>query len=173
MRIVLAVSGCIAAYKTPDLVRRLRDAGHEVRCMLTASGARLVAPQALATVSGHRTYESLWEPDGSMPHIDLARWCEAFLIAPATASTIARCAQGQADDLISTTWLALERDRRCFVAPAMNTQMWTHPAVAANVATIVEHGATIIEPASGDLACGEQGVGALADAETIVAAIGA
>jgi len=172
MRVLLAISGGIAAYKTPELVRRLRDAGHEVRCALTAAAGHLVAPKALAVVSGHRVWDTMWDSEGRMPHIDLPRWCECMLVAPATADVLGKIALGLADDLMTTIALALERDRPLLVAPAMNTQMWEHPAVQHNLHTLRERGVTVIDPVLGDLACKEQGVGALADIPTIVEAVG-
>ncbi len=171
MHIVLGISGGIAAYKTPDVVRHLRRAGHEVRCVVTANGSRLVARDALAAVSGNRVHEHLWPDDGSMPHIELARWADVVLIAPATADILARCALGLADDLLTTLVLALEPQRRLLFAPAMNTVMWNKAIVQQHLRTLTATGAHIIAPISGDLACGEQGVGAMADADTIVAAL--
>ncbi len=172
MRILLGIGGGIAAYKTPDLVRKLRAAGHDVRCILTSSGARLVARDALAAVSNARVHDSLWSDDGSMPHIDLVRWAEAVLIAPATADLLARIALGLADDLLTTALLAVEEDRPLWCAPAMNTVMWNKAVVQAHVATLRSRGVQVIDPVSGELACGEQGLGAMADAEALVAAVG-
>ncbi|MDA3959822.1 MAG: hypothetical protein PF961_03455 [Planctomycetota bacterium] len=172
MRILLAISGGIAAYKAPELVRRLRDAGHEVRCMATTSATHLVATGALAVVSDSPVYTSMWTEDGSIPHIELPRWCDIFLVAPATADVMARFALGLADDLVTTAALALEQDRRFVLAPAMNTVMWNHPTVQANLATLRARGAEVIDPVSGKLACDEQGVGAMADIPAIVTALG-
>lgn len=171
MRILLGIGGGIAAYKTPDLVRRLRAAGHAVRCILTASGSRLVARDALAAVSAGRVHDSLWTDDGSMPHIELVRWAEAVVVAPATADLLARAALGLADDLLTTALLAVEDDRPVWFAPAMNTVMWNKPIVQAHVATLRSRGYRFIDPVPGELACGEQGVGAMADAEAIVTAL--
>lgn len=171
MRIVLGIGGGIAAYKTPDLVRKLRAAGHSVRCILTSGGSHLVAKAALAAVSNERVYDSLWTDDGSMPHIDLARWAEVLLIAPATADLLARVALGLADDLLTTTVLALEENRPLWFAPAMNTVMWNKSVVQSHVATLRQRGAHIIDPVAGELACGESGLGAMADAADMVAAL--
>ncbi|MFW5845999.1 MAG: flavoprotein [Planctomycetota bacterium] len=171
MRILLAISGGIAAYKGPELVRELRRSGHEVRCLLTAAARELVAPAALSTVSGHRVYESLWTADGSIPHIDLARWCQALLIAPATANCLAKCAHGFADDLLSTCFLALEPDRPVFIAPAMNSVMWQKAAVQENLAILRGRGATVLGPVSGNLACGEDGPGAMLPPAELAAAL--
>lgn len=171
MRVLLAITGGIAAYKTPELVRRLRDADHEVRCALTEAATRLVAPAALIAVSGAPVHTGMWMDDGSMPHIDLARWCDRLLVAPATANCLAHLALGLADDLVTTTALALGPERPLILAPAMNTQMWRHPAVEANLATLRARGACVVEPVSGKLACDEDGVGAMADVPAIVAAV--
>lgn len=171
MRIVLAISGGIAAYKTPELVRALRRDQHEVRCVLSRAAARLVSVHALAAVSNQAVYQELWTEDGSMPHIDLPRWCDAFVIAPASADCMAKCALGLADDLLSTSVLALEPDKHLLLAPAMNTVMWQKPIVQQHLHTLREQGAGIIDPVAGDLACGESGVGAMADPTVIAEAV--
>ena len=171
MNVLLAISGGIAAYKTPELVRQLRKAGHTVQCVLTTSATKLVSPHALAAVSNHRVYDSLWCQDGSMPHIDLPRWCDVFVLAPATANCLAKCALGLADDLVSTAFLALEPSKPCYVAPAMNSVMWDKPIVQQHINTLCQHNIHIIPPVSGELACGEEGIGAMADPQEICKAI--
>jgi phosphopantothenoylcysteine decarboxylase/phosphopantothenate--cysteine ligase len=171
MRILLGITGGIAAYKTPDLVRRLRGAGHEVQTVVTDNAARLVAPEALAAVSGHRVWRELWPGDGSFPHIDVVRWCQCLLVAPATANCLARFAHGLAEDLLSTAYLAIERRVPVIVAPAMNSAMWAHPAVQRHLAQLRADGVHIVPPVSGVLACGEEGVGALAPIEELLAAV--
>lgn len=171
MNILLGISGGIAAYKAPELVRALRRRDHAVRCVLTANGAKLVAANALAAVSGQPVYDDLWSADGHIPHIDLPRWAHALVIAPATADLLARLSLGLADDLLTTLVLALEPAKPVWLAPAMNTVMWEKPVVQAHVATLAGRGARIISPVSGNLACGEQGVGAMADPERIADAI--
>lgn len=171
MRVLYGVSGGIAAYKAPEVVRALRRAGHEVRCVVTESGQRLVTPDALAAVSGNAVATTMWPGDGAMPHIQLARWCEALLIAPATADLMARCALGLADDLLTTLFLALEPGRRVVFAPAMNTVMWEKAVVQGHVRTLKAAGARFVDPVPGDLACGEQGVGAMAAPEALAAAL--
>ncbi len=173
MRVLLGISGGIAAYKTPDLVRGLRRAGHEVRCAATANGLRLVSAEALAAVSGHPVAADLWSDRGDMPHIDLARWAEAVVVAPATADLLARASLGLADDLLTTLLLAVEDRVGLWMAPAMNSQMWGKAIVQQHVAALRGRGVRIIEPVAGLLACGEQGVGAMADPAAIVAALGA
>jgi phosphopantothenoylcysteine decarboxylase/phosphopantothenate--cysteine ligase len=172
MRVVLGITGGIAAYKSPEIVRALRRRGHAVRCVLTANGARLVARDALAAVSGETVHESAWPGDGSMPHIDLARWAEALIVAPLTADTAARFALGLADDLLTTLFLALEPDRPVLLAPAMNTVMWNKPVVQGHLKTLVAGGARLVAPIEGHLACGEDGVGAMAAPDAIAEALG-
>ena len=172
MRVVLGITGGIAAYKSPEIVRALRRRGHAVRCVLTANGARLVARDALAAVSGEMVHESAWPGDGSMPHIDLARWAEALIVAPLTADAAARFALGLADDLLTTLFLALEPDRPVLLAPAMNTVMWNKPVVQGHLKTLVAGGARLVAPIEGHLACGEDGVGAMAAPDAIADALG-
>ena len=172
MRVVLGITGGIAAYKSPEIVRALRRRGHAVRCVLTANGARLVARDALAAVSGEAVHGSAWPGDGSMPHIDLARWAEALVVAPLTADTAARFALGLADDLLTTLFLALEPDRPVLLAPAMNTVMWNKPVVQGHLKALVSGGARLVAPIEGHLACGEDGVGAMAAPDAIADALG-
>jgi phosphopantothenoylcysteine decarboxylase/phosphopantothenate--cysteine ligase len=172
MNILLGISGGIAAYKTPELVRELRQRGHTVRCVLTAAASRLVSAEALAAVSQQPVATSAWVTDGSMPHIDLPRWCDVLVIAPATADILARCALGLADDLLTTAYLALDPGRRIVFAPAMNSQMWNKPVVQNHVATLKKVGVTILDPVPGNLACGEQGIGAMVEPAVIAGAIG-
>lgn len=158
-RILLGVSGGIAAYKSADLVRRLGDAGAEVRVVMTAGAQEFVRPLTFQAVSGNPVHTSLLDPDAeaAMGHIELARWADAVLIAPASADVIARLAHGHADDLLTTLCLATEAPLA--IAPAMNRVMWAHPATQANVALLVDRDATVLGPGSGDQACGEVGSG--------------
>jgi phosphopantothenoylcysteine decarboxylase/phosphopantothenate--cysteine ligase len=172
MQVLLGVSGGIAAYKAPEVVRALRRRGHQVRCVVTESAQRLVAPDALTAVSGYRTAATMWPGDGTMPHIDLARWAQALVVAPATADCLARFALGLADDLLTTLFLALEPGVPVHLAPAMNTQMWGKPVVQGHLRTLVGWGAKVIAPVEGELACGESGVGAMASPDAIAAAVG-
>jgi phosphopantothenoylcysteine decarboxylase/phosphopantothenate--cysteine ligase len=171
MNILYGISGGIAAYKAPEVVRLLVKRGHAVRCVLTANGAHLVSREALAVVSQHPVRTSMWEDNGEIGHIELARWCDACLIAPATADILAKLALGLADDLLSTLFLALEPGKRVVLAPAMNTVMWNKPVVQRNVATLVGGGAQVVGPVEGQLACGEKGIGAMADMQAIVEAV--
>jgi phosphopantothenoylcysteine decarboxylase/phosphopantothenate--cysteine ligase len=172
MNILLGISGGIAAYKAPELVRQLRKRGHAVRCVTTAAGARLVARDALAAVSGHPVACDLWPDDGRMPHIDLARWAEGIVIAPATADLLARASLGLADDLLATLLLAAKPSVPVWYCPAMNTQMWEKPQVQEHAARLVRFGARMIGPVSGDLACGESGAGAMESPERIAEQVG-
>jgi len=168
MKIVLGVSGGIAAYKAPELVRRLQDAGADVRVVLTPNATRFVSPLSLAAVSHHGvTIEQWGDPQkGGVDHIELARWADILLIAPATANIIAKLAVGLADDALST--YALAHRGITIVAPAMNWSMLRHPTVVQNVDTLRKRGVEIITSASGYLAEGEEGIGRLADIPVIV-----
>ena len=172
MRLILGIGGGIAAYKTPELVRRLRDRGHEVRCVLTANGARLVAKDALATVSGALVRDSLWDAGGAIEHIDLPRWAEGLVVAPATADLLGKFAHGLADDLLSTLFLALDPGKPVWLCPAMNTVMWNKPQVQNNVRLLSGRGARLVGPVSGSLACGENGIGAMESPDAIAGAVG-
>ena len=157
--ILLGVSGGIAAYKSPDLVRRLRERGAEVQVVMTAGAREFVTATTFQAVSGRTVRHDLWDAaaEAAMGHIELARWADAVLIAPASADFLARLATGQADDLLATLCLATEAP--IAVAPAMNHVMWAHAATRANIATLVQRGVQIFGPGSGDQACGEIGDG--------------
>jgi phosphopantothenoylcysteine decarboxylase / phosphopantothenate---cysteine ligase len=171
-RIVVGVSGGIAAYKSPDLVRRLRDAGAEVRVVMTAGASAFISPLTLQAVSGQRVHESLLdaEAEAGMGHIELARWADELIIAPATAHLIARLAHGFADDLLATLVLATES--RVWLAPAMNRVMWDNAQVQANCRRLEAMGMQLLGPGVGSQACGEQGAGRMLEPEQIVAALG-
>lgn len=173
MNIVLGVSGGIAAYKAPELVRRLRDIGADVRVILTPNAARFVSPLSLAAVSSHGVILEQWgDPGkGGVDHIELARWAELLLIAPATANVLAKLAVGLADDALST--YALAHRTEILVAPAMNTYMLAHPTVQQNVAALRGRGVGIIEPVHGLLACGDEGAGKMPDVPELVQIVGA
>lgn len=158
-RILLGVTGGIAAYKSPDLVRRLRERGAEVQVVMTAAAREFITPLTLQAVSGRAVRTDLWDSsaEAAMGHIELARWAQLVLIAPASAGFLARLAAGQADDLLTTVCLATEAP--VAVAPAMNRIMWAHPATRANVALLQNRGVAIIGPAEGEQACGEVGAG--------------
>jgi phosphopantothenoylcysteine decarboxylase/phosphopantothenate--cysteine ligase len=157
--ILLGVTGGIAAYKSPDLVRRLRERGAEVQVVMTAAAREFVTPATFQAVSGRSVRTDLWDAaaEAAMGHIELARWADAVLIAPATAGFLARLATGQADDLLATLCLATEAP--LMVAPAMNHVMWANVATRANIATLTGRGVHVFGPAAGDQACGEVGEG--------------
>lgn len=168
--ILIAVSGSISAYKIADVVSELGKARHQVQCLLTRSATEFVSPLVLETLSGRKARFEQFGPDVSgTEHIDFARWADVMVFAPASANMLARLALGLADDLPSTVALATEAP--LLIAPAMNTVMWDKPIVQQHLQTLVGRGATVIEPASGLLACGEVGMGKLAPVASIVAAI--
>ena len=170
-RIVLGVTGGIAAYKACDLVRRLVKQGAKVRVVLTENAARFVPPLSFEALSGNPAYTDTFAPRAQMEHIALARWADAFAIAPATANCLAKLACGIADDLLSTTALAMTAP--LLIAPAMNANMWRHPATQQNLKTLLARGARTVGPDSGRLACGDDDVGRMAQPESIVAALDA
>ena len=158
-RILLGVTGGIAAYKSPDLVRRLTERGADVQVVMTAAAQRFVSPMTFQAVSGRPARSDLWDgaAEAAMGHIELARWAQAVLVAPASADFIARLAGGRADDLLATLCLATEAP--IVLAPAMNRVMWANQATQANVHTLIGRGIRILGPASGNQACGEVGAG--------------
>ena len=170
-RVLLCVCGGIAAYKAVELVRRLQDAGADVQVAMTENALRFVGAPSFQAVSGKPVRHSLWDEaaEAAMGHIELARWAEQVVVAPATASTIAKLAHGLADDLVTT--LCLATTAPIAIAPAMNHRMWTHPATQANVATLVASGVQVIGPDDGSMACGEFGPGRLTEPDAIVQAL--
>lgn len=170
-RILLIVSGGIAAYKTLELVRGLRKQGTGVRAILTQAGAQFVTPMSLASLSGDTVYEDLFSltEESHMGHIQLSRDADLVVVAPASADIMAKMAHGLANDLATTALLAT--DKPMLIAPAMNVRMWEHPATQENLATLVARGIQIVGPEEGDMACGEYGMGRMAEPETILAAI--
>ena len=170
-RILLIISGGIAAYKGPDLVRRLCERGATVRCVLTASGAKFVSPLALSVVSEDNVYQELFllNDESEIGHIELSRDADILLVAPATANILAKMAQGQADDIATTVLLAT--DKPVIVAPSMNIRMWEHVATQANLATLEARGVTTFGPAEGDMACGEYGMGRMLEPVEIADAL--
>ncbi len=170
-RILLVVSGGIAAYKCPDLVRRIRERGAAVRCVVTRAGAQLVSPLALAAVSGEKVHTDLFSltDEAEIGHIRLSREADLVVVAPATADILAKMAHGLADDLATT--LLLATDKRVLVAPAMNVRMWEHPATQANLVLLRQRGILQVGPTEGPMACNEFGMGRMAEPEEIVAAI--
>ena len=170
-RILLGVTGGIAAYKAADLVRRLRAGGAEVQVVLTAGAREFVTPLTFQALSGRPVRTELWDAaaEAAMSHIELARWADLVLIAPASASFLARLAHGLADDLLTTTCLATQAP--ISVAPAMNQQMWAALATRANVATLTERGVHVLGPGVGEQACGEFGAGRMLEPDDIAARV--
>ena len=169
--IIIGVTGGIAAYKTAETIRLLRRAGATVRVIMSRGAQAFMTPLTLQSLSGHAVHTDLLDETAEMGmgHIELARWADAALIAPATADTLARLAMGRADDLLTTT--ALATPAPLFVAPAMNQQMWNNPATIANIRTLEERGVHIIGPGSGEQACGDVGAGRLVEPLEISAVI--
>ena len=154
-RIVLGVSGSIAAYKSPDIVRRLQDLGAEVRVIVTNGGREFVSERSLQTISKNKVHDNLWDKEAelAMGHIELAKWADVIIIAPASANTIAKLCHGRADDLLSTVILATEA--KVMIAPAMNQQMFASSAMKDNLLLLRKRGMLTIEPGFGEQACGE------------------
>ena len=170
-RVLLVIGGGIAAYKCLELIRRLKERGIAVRCVLTRAAKELVSPLTVAALSGERVYDELFSltDEAEMGHIRLAREADLVLVAPATADLLAKMANGLADDLAST--LLLATDRPVLVAPAMNPVMWAHPATRRNLARLVADGIGVIGPAEGDMACGETGPGRLVEPRELLDAV--
>lgn len=170
-RVLLVISGGIAAYKSLDLIRRLKDRGASVRCILTEGGAQFVTPLAVAALSGDKVYTDLFSltDEADMGHIRLSREADLVVVAPATADLMAKMAAGLAGDLASTALLAT--DKPVLLAPAMNSFMWSNPATQANLKTLEARGIRRVGPAAGELACGEVGEGRMAEVADIVTAI--
>jgi phosphopantothenoylcysteine decarboxylase/phosphopantothenate--cysteine ligase len=171
MNIVLGITGGIAAYKAPDLVRRLRERGAEVQIVMTASAEEFVTGTALQAVSGRPIRSNLWdkEAEAAMSHIELARWADVVLVAPATAEVMARIVSGAAPDLLTTICLATEAP--IALAPAMNRVMWSNPATQSNREVLEQRGIHILGPGTGSQACGETGAGRMLEPETIAATV--
>lgn len=170
-RVLLIISGGIAAYKSLELIRLLRKNGLAVRCILTRGGAQFVTPLSVSALTEDKVYTDLFSltDEAEMGHIQLSRDADLVVVAPASADILAKTAQGLADDLASTTLLAT--DKPVMVAPAMNVRMWRHEATQANLAVLLERGVRIIGPDEGDMACGEFGPGRLVEPEEIAAVI--
>ena len=169
--IALGVTGGIAAYKACDLVSRLVKQGAQVRVVLTEHACRFVPPLTFETLSGNPAYTDTFAPRAEMEHISLAKWADAFVVAPATANCLAKLANGIADDLLSTAALAMTAP--LLIAPAMNANMWRHPATRANLQTLIARGARTVGPGTGRLACGDDDVGRMAEPAEIVEALDA
>jgi phosphopantothenoylcysteine decarboxylase/phosphopantothenate--cysteine ligase len=169
-RVVLGVSGGIAAYKAAVLARRLLEAGAEVRTVMTAAASEFLGPATLAAITGHRPVQSLADDPGSVsPHTDLGRWADVIVVAPATAATLSRLAHGLSEDALSATVLASRAP--VVVAPAMHTEMWEQPSTVRNIATLRADGVVVVGPADGPLAGGDVGPGRMVEPEEIAAAL--
>lgn len=170
-RILLIVGGGIAAYKTLDLIRRLRERGASVTPVLTRAGAEFVTLLSVSALAGHKVFSDLFDltDEAEMGHIQLSRSADLIVVAPATADLMAKMATGRADDLASTVLLAT--DTPVLIAPAMNVRMWQHPATQRNIATLKGDGITFVGPNAGDMACGEHGPGRMAEVPEILSAI--
>ncbi len=170
-RILLVISGGIAAYKSLELIRRLRERGAGVRCVLTRAGAQFVTPLSVAALTEEKVYDDLFSltDEAEIGHIRLSREADLLVVAPASADLLAKMAAGQADDLATT--LLLATDKPVLVAPAMNVRMWEHPATRANLALLEGRGVLGVGPNEGDMACGEYGFGRMAEPAEILAAI--
>jgi phosphopantothenoylcysteine decarboxylase/phosphopantothenoylcysteine decarboxylase/phosphopantothenate--cysteine ligase len=175
MKIVLGITGSIAAYKAADLASQLVKAGHEVHAVMSRSACEFITPLTLQTLTRQPVLVSLedekdsWKPG----HIDLADSADLLLVAPASANTLGLFANGLAPDPLTSIYLALPRTTRVVIAPAMNGKMWLHPATQRNVARLENDGCEFVPPAEGDLACGYKGIGRLADLVDILSAVGA
>jgi len=170
-RVLLGVSGGIAAYKAAELARELQRAGAEVQPLLTAAAEQMVSRATFAALTGRRVPASVWDDPAAVEHVALARWGQVLVVAPATAHTLARLAAGLADDLLTNVALAF--DGPVVVAPAMHTEMWEHPATRANLATLTGRGVRVVPPASGPLTSGDVGPGRLAELDDLVAGVAA
>jgi phosphopantothenoylcysteine decarboxylase/phosphopantothenate--cysteine ligase len=180
MRVVVGVSGGIAAYKAAELVRALQRQALEVHVVMTEAACRFVQPLTFSSLTGHRVITSLWD-DGAggagetageqngIEHIGEAQWAEALVVAPATANILAKFAHGVADDFLTTVYLATTAP--VLVAPAMNVNMWNHPATQANIETLRQRGVRVVDPGTGDLACGMIGTGRMAEPDAIADAV--
>jgi phosphopantothenoylcysteine decarboxylase/phosphopantothenate--cysteine ligase len=170
-RVLLGVSGGIAAYKAAELARELLRAGAEVQPLLTAAGEQMVSRATFAALTGRRVPASVWDDPAAVEHVALARWGQVLVVAPATAHTLARLAAGLADDLLTNVALAFAGP--VVVAPAMHTEMWEHPATRANLEVLERRGVRVVPPASGPLTSGDVGPGRLAELEDLVAGVAA
>jgi phosphopantothenoylcysteine decarboxylase/phosphopantothenate--cysteine ligase len=170
-RVLLGVTGGIAAYKAAELARELMRAGAEVQPLLTSSGERMVSRATFAALTGRPVPASVWDDPAAVSHVALARWGQVLVVAPATAHTLARMAAGLADDLLTNVALAFGGP--VVVAPAMHTEMWEHPATRASLATLQDRGVLVVPPTSGPLTSGDVGPGRLAELEDLVAGVAA
>jgi phosphopantothenoylcysteine decarboxylase/phosphopantothenate--cysteine ligase len=169
MKIILGVTGCIGAYKAAEVLRQLQQRGATVRVVMTRSACQFIGPVTFEALSGQPVLTEMFEPglNRAIKHIEVARWADLLLVAPATANVIAKFAHGLADDMLTTVYVSATCPT--MMAPAMNVEMWRHPATQENIARLRSRGVEIVDPESGFLACGEVGDGRLAEPETIAA----
>jgi len=173
MKILIGITSSIAAYRLPNLISQLSKQGYEVKAIVTERAKAFVAPQAVAVMSGHPCHSDAdeWGNLENVLHIELTRWCDAFLIAPLTANTLAKIANGLCDNLLTSAVRALGK-KPLLLAPAMNTRMWNNPLTARHLQTVSEiYNTIVIDPVEKRLADGEEGIGALAEDETIIEAL--
>ncbi|MBW6452312.1 MAG: bifunctional phosphopantothenoylcysteine decarboxylase/phosphopantothenate--cysteine ligase CoaBC, partial [Methyloprofundus sp.] len=172
-RILLGISGGIAAYKSAELVRLLRKNDYEIRVVMTHAATQFITPLTLQALSGHAVHTQLLDAnqENAMGHINLARWAELFLIAPASANCMAKLSLGIADDLLSTLYLAAECP--VYIAPAMNQAMWNKPVTQENLKRLAQHKVSVIGPEAGSQACGEVGYGRMTEPSDILAQLNA
>ncbi len=168
-RLLFALSGSIACYKACHAISRLAQAGVEIQTVVTPSALKFIGPATLEGLTGRAPFCDLWEPGRAMEHIDLARWADLALVCPATANTLARFANGLADDLLGSLFIAWELKKKpWWVAPAMNHAMLAHPATQANVQKLAAMGVRLLPTGQGNQACGEQGAGRLMEPDDLV-----
>ena len=167
-KILLIICGGIAAYKSLEIIRLLKKNGVTIKTILTKSGAEFVTPLSIASLSQSKVYQDLFsiEDEAEMDHISLSRWADLILIAPATANTISKLANGNSDDLAST--VALASNKKIFIAPAMNVRMWNHQSTKQNIAKLKTYNYRLIGPEIGDMACGEYGEGKMSEPQEII-----
>lgn len=168
-RVLLGVTGGIAAYKSAYLARRLGERGAEVRVIMTAAAEQFVGRQTFAAITGNPVERDLFDGSSVSPHTDLAAWAEVIVVAPATTNLLGHLANGIAEDLLTNTLLAARAT--VVLAPAMHTEMWEHPATQRNLATILEDGHAVVGPESGELAGGDVGAGRMSEPEAILAVV--
>jgi phosphopantothenoylcysteine synthetase/decarboxylase len=168
--VILGVTGGVAAFRAAELANSLTKAGRDVRVIMTANAQKFIAPLTFQALTGNKVYTDMFErlAEVSVEHISLAKAADAAVVAPATANIIAKLSCGIADDMLTTVLLAYPPNKPLIIAPAMNTAMYEHPATRANLATLRERGAVIVEPRESRLACGDTGRGALADIDVIL-----
>jgi phosphopantothenoylcysteine synthetase/decarboxylase len=171
VNILFQLSGSIACYKACTVISKLAQSGHSVQCVATESALEFIGAATLEGLSGKALLTDTFAPGRWMEHIELNRWADISMICPATANRLNKMASGVADDLLGNLWLTHDFSKPLFVAPAMNTKMWTHPITQESVAKLESFGVRILRPEAGNLACGDVGEGRLMEPEEILKAI--